>query len=100
MATTSKWTTKVIKAHIENGKLLYEQLSEESKRKVASDVEGTQRKAEFQSKKDAWDNANDLLTKIAKLEERYEQSRSNNSILTEEEREGEFRGGYAETQAR
>jgi len=67
------WAQDSVKEHIENGKILYKQLSEEAKRDLEDDTEGSARKAALQAKADAWRTANVLITEIAKLQERYEQ---------------------------
>ena len=90
------WAQDSVKEHIENGKILYKQLSEEAKRDLEDDTEGSARKAALQAKADAWRTANVLITEIAKLQERYEQSQSNGSILTEAEKKEDFKEGFAE----
>lgn len=90
------WAEKAVLEHIQNGKLLYKQLSEESKRELEDDLDGSGRKAALQAKSDAWRTANVLITEVAKLEERYEQSRKEGSILTEAEKKEDFKEGFAE----
>ena len=94
-----KWTLKVIERHIENGRLLYEQLSQESVKDIEEDIEGSARKAAIQAKDEAWDRANELFFKIADLEERYEQSKKEGSILADEDKD-DFREGTAERYAK
>lgn len=94
-----KWTVRVISKHIENGRKLYEQLSEESVREIEDDTEGSARKAAIQAKADAWDRANELFMKIARLEERYEQASEEQSILTKEEKKEDFKEGWSERMA-
>lgn len=90
------WTQESVKEHIENGKLLYRQLSEEAKREIEDDTEGSARKAALQAKADAWRTANVLITEIAKLQERYDMSEKEGSILTEAEKKQDFSEGFAE----
>jgi len=94
------WAQDSVKEHIENGKILYKQLSEEAKRDLEDETEGSARKAALQAKADAWRTANVLITEIAKLQERYEQSQNNGSILTEAEKKEDFKEGFAERFAR
>ena len=98
-APTKQWVEDSVKGHILKGKELYHQLSEESSREVSDDVTGSSRKAELQAKKDAWSAANDLLFEIARLEERYELSQNEGSILTEKEKKQDFKEGFAEKYA-
>jgi len=90
------WVQDSVKDHIENGKLLYKQLSEEAKRDLDDELDGGQRKSALQAKSDAWRTANVLITEIAKLEDRYEQSKKEGSILTEAEKKEDFKEGFAE----
>jgi len=96
---TKQWVEDSVKRHILKGKELYQQLSEESSREVSEDVTGSSRKAELQAKKDAWSSANELLFEIARLEERYELSQTEGSILTEKEKKQDFKEGFAEKYA-
>lgn len=94
------WAQQSVKEHIENGKILYKQLSEEAKRKLEDDEQGSGRKAALQAKADAWRTANVLITEIAKLQERYEQSKIQGSILTDAEKKEDFKEGFAEKYAK
>lgn len=98
-SSENDWTKEAVKEHIENGKLLYKQLSEESKRDIDDETEGSGRKAALQAKADAWRTANVLITEIAKLQERYEQAKTEGSILTQAEKEEDFKEGFSERMA-
>lgn len=90
------WAQESVKEHIANGKILYRQLSEEAKRDIDDEEQGSARKAALQAKADAWRTANVLITEIAKLQDRYEQSKREGSILTEAEKKEDFKEGFAE----
>jgi len=94
------WAVDSVKDHITNGKLLYEQLSDESKRALGDDLDGSARKAGIQAKADAWRTANLLITEIAKLQERYDKSKIDGSILTDAEKKEDFKQGFAERHAK
>lgn len=96
MARKQDWARDAVREHIENGKALYRQLSEESKRNIDEETEGSARKAALQAKADAWRTANVLITEIAKLQERYDQAQKEGSILTQAEKEEDFKEGFAE----
>ena len=100
MSKKDDWSKDAVKEHIANGKALYKQLSEESKREIEEDTEGSARKAALQAKADAWRTANVLITEIAKLEERYQQAIRDGSILTKAEKEEDFKEGWSERMAK
>lgn len=95
----ANWAKEAVAEHIRNGKLLYKQLSEESKRDIDDETEGSGRKAALQAKADAWRTANVLITEIAKLQERYEQAKTEGSILTDAEKQEDFKEGFSERMA-